>query len=371
MAKVLSVIVPAYNMAAYLPKCLESLVVADKDLFHKLDVIVVNDGSNDTTGEIADEYAKKYPDVFRAVHKENGHYGSCVNRGLVEAVGTYIKILDADDSVDTKALEALLHLAESESELGASGADLLVTEYAEVGTGGSEIYRSHFDLNRDLYFSLDDIAGKVNGFPILSICYKLRLLRDIAYRQTEGSPYTDLEWIIEPMAHVRSVRYLPRAVTRYLVGRQGQSVEEKTIARDFYRIMRITKGIVKRYPDCLARSVLSSRIFYAQSIRRIIRDVYFRTLVGYGKHSVSGDLASFDSFIRTIPAVENDIESITGETRMFKIPLVVVYRQGPGAWRIARRKMKIALALATVKRYVGGMFRFVRLVRRRVGLARG
>lgn len=371
MAKVLSVIVPAYNMSAYLPKCLESLVVDDRALFRKLDVVVVNDGSNDTTGEIADEYARKYPDVFRAVHKENGHYGSCVNRGLVEASGTYVKILDADDSVDTKAFEALLHLAESESELGASGADLLVTEYAEVGTDGAEINRSHFDLNRDQKFILDDIAGKVNGFPILSICYKLCLLRDIAYRQTEGTPYTDLEWIIEPMAHVRSVRYLPCAVTRYLVGRQGQSVEEKTIARDYYRIMQVTQGIVKRYTNNLARSVPSSRIYYSQSIRRIIRDVYFRSLVGYGKYSVSGDIASFDSFIRTIPAVENDIESITGGTRMFQIPLVVVYRQGSGAWRSARLKMKIALALARMKRYVGAMFRFVGRARRGVGLARG
>ena len=364
MAKVLSVIVPAYNMSAYLPKCLESLVVADGELFSKLDVIVVNDGSNDTTGEIADGYAKKYPDVFRAVHKENGHYGSCVNRGLVEAAGTYVKILDADDSVDTKAFETLLHLAESESELGEPGADLLVTEYAEVGPGGAEINRSHFDLDRDRKFGLDDIARKVNGFPILSICYKLRLLRDIAYRQTEGTPYTDLEWIIEPMAYVRSVRYLPCAVTRYLVGRQGQSVEEKTIARDFYRIMQITQGIVKRYPDNLARSVQTSQIYYSQSIRRIIRDVYYRSLVGYGKYNVSGDIASFDSFIRTIPTVENDIESITGGTRRFQIPLVVVYRKGSGAWRSARRKMKIALALARMKRYVVAIFRSVGRERR-------
>ena len=61
MSKILSIIVPPYNMEAYLPKCLGSLVIDDKELLQKLDVIVVNDGSKDRTSEIAHEFAAKYP----------------------------------------------------------------------------------------------------------------------------------------------------------------------------------------------------------------------------------------------------------------------------------------------------------------------
>lgn len=78
MDKILSIIVPSYNMEAYLPKCLGSLVIADEALLQKLDVIVVNDGSKDRTSEIAHGFETKYPGVFRVIDKPNGHYGSCI-----------------------------------------------------------------------------------------------------------------------------------------------------------------------------------------------------------------------------------------------------------------------------------------------------
>lgn len=68
----------------------------------RLEVLVVNDGSKDNSSAIAHEYQDKYPDTFRVIDKENGNYGSCVNRGLKEATGKYIKILDADDWFDNE-----------------------------------------------------------------------------------------------------------------------------------------------------------------------------------------------------------------------------------------------------------------------------
>ena len=94
--KILSIIVPSYNMEAYLPKCLRGLVIDDKELLGKLDVIVVNDGSKDRTSEIAHSFETKYPGVFRVIDKTNGHYGSCINAALPVAEGEYVKILDAD-----------------------------------------------------------------------------------------------------------------------------------------------------------------------------------------------------------------------------------------------------------------------------------
>ena len=76
--KILTVIVPSYNMEAYLPKCLGSLIIDDKELLRKLEVIVVNDGSKDRTSEIAHKFETKYPGVFRVIDKKNGHYGSCI-----------------------------------------------------------------------------------------------------------------------------------------------------------------------------------------------------------------------------------------------------------------------------------------------------
>ena len=64
------------------------------------EALIINDGSTDRTSEIGHQYEASRPESFRVIDKENGHYGSCVNRGLSEARGVFIKILDADDSLE-------------------------------------------------------------------------------------------------------------------------------------------------------------------------------------------------------------------------------------------------------------------------------
>ena len=85
--KNLTIIIPTYNMQEYLQKCLSSLIV--KKGLETLEVLVVNDGSKDNSSIIAHEFEAKYPGVFRVIDKENGNYGSCINRGLKEATGKY------------------------------------------------------------------------------------------------------------------------------------------------------------------------------------------------------------------------------------------------------------------------------------------
>lgn len=87
-------------MEKYLRRCLDSLII-DEDGMKQLEVLVINDGSKDSSSQIAHEYQDKYPDTFRVIDKENGNYGSCINRGLKEATGKYVKVLDADDWFDT------------------------------------------------------------------------------------------------------------------------------------------------------------------------------------------------------------------------------------------------------------------------------
>ena len=76
--KIITFVVPCYNSQAYMEKCIDSLLPAGKDI----EIIIVNDGSSDKTAEIADRYEKEYPDIVRAVHKQNGGHGSGVNTGL-------------------------------------------------------------------------------------------------------------------------------------------------------------------------------------------------------------------------------------------------------------------------------------------------
>ena len=123
--KLLTFAIPCYNSAAYMEKCIDSLLPGGEDV----EIIIVNDGSTkDNTAEIADAYAAKYPTIVKAVHQENGGHGEAVNAGLRNATGLYFKVVDSDDWVDAdayaKVLAKLKELVAGETTL-----DMLISNY--------------------------------------------------------------------------------------------------------------------------------------------------------------------------------------------------------------------------------------------------
>ena len=101
MSVLVSVVVPAYNVEKFLPKCIDSLL---GQTHNNLDIIIVDDGSTDKTGEIADEYAEKY-DNIRCIHKKNGGLSDTRNAGLKHAKGEYVVFFDSDDWVENNVIE--------------------------------------------------------------------------------------------------------------------------------------------------------------------------------------------------------------------------------------------------------------------------
>lgn len=99
-----SVIVPMYNVENYIKECLDSLV---NQTLKDMEVIVVNDGSTDGGVEIVESYCKKYPDLIRLVHKENGGLSDARNYGIPYAKGKYIGFLDSDDYVESTMYEKM------------------------------------------------------------------------------------------------------------------------------------------------------------------------------------------------------------------------------------------------------------------------
>ena len=93
---IISVIVPAYNAEKYLRRCINSILA---QTFTDFELLLIDDGSTDKSGEICDEYADKYARI-RVFHKANGGVSSARNVGLDNAVGEYICFCDADDWVD-------------------------------------------------------------------------------------------------------------------------------------------------------------------------------------------------------------------------------------------------------------------------------
>lgn len=223
--KILSLIVPTYNMEAYLCRCLDS--VTDASITSAVEVIVVNDGSKDNSLNIAKEYEQKRPDIVRIIDKKNGNYGSCVNAALEIATGKYIKMLDADDWYDTSEFIKLIEKLEN------IDCDLFVTHYQKVYNTG-EIINRRYDCSKwenGLLYDVDDIF-KTNEFDNLQmhqIGYRTSVLRDMHYKQTEGISYTDYEWTYMPLYHVEKVAFVDANVYRYFLGREGQTMDSKVL----------------------------------------------------------------------------------------------------------------------------------------------
>lgn len=130
--KLLSIAIPSYNAAAYLHYCVESLVIGGE----QVEILIINDGSQDQTQEIAERLASKYPSIVRAIYQENKGHGGAVNRGLAEASGRYFKVVDSDDWVDPRAyLKILETLQELESE--GQEVDAFVTNFVYEKEGQS------------------------------------------------------------------------------------------------------------------------------------------------------------------------------------------------------------------------------------------
>ena len=202
-------------MENYLEACLNSLLTDNMSL---TEVLVINDGSKDSSYDIAHRYESKYPEVFVVIDKGNGNYGSCVNVGLKRATGKYIKVLDADDCFNTRVFEAYLNgIKEYDT-------DMLISDYVEVYPELETIISCDIPGNQIVDFKELCKNHKIWNLWMHNVAYKRELLLGSDYQQTEGISYTDQEWIFSPFTAVKTAVYFKLPLYRYTLGREGQTM---------------------------------------------------------------------------------------------------------------------------------------------------
>jgi len=294
MNKLLSVIVPTYNMQDYLQRCLDSLILNDEALMEQLEVLVINDGSKDNSSAIAHEYQDKYPDTFRVIDKENGNYGSCINRGLAEAQGKYIKVLDADDWFENSELEAF------QKELMNVNVDLVLTDYQIVSFEGHTIQSMCYAMPIREAFDFQGFTDPGVYFAMHSLTYRTEMLHRIDYKQTEGISYTDTEWVYYPQHGVQTCIYLPFNIYRYVVGREGQTMDPKVIAKSIGQYDKLLRAMIE-YADNLSEAdkQLYSYQRLNDQIKHLSFGVYRNALIKQDNVSFDNELLqSFDEMLR-------------------------------------------------------------------------
>lgn len=189
MAKV-SIIIPTYNVEAYLEECMDSVV---NQTLRDIEIICVNDGSTDSSAEILKRYAGKDNRIV-LINKENGGYGKAMNVGLDRATGEYIGIVEPDDYVPLHMYEELYAKAE-EHDLDFVKADFY--RFTRSETGNMEMFYNHLSQNPADYNVVFNPSMKTEAIRFImntwSGIYKKSFLEEyhIRHNETPGASFQD------------------------------------------------------------------------------------------------------------------------------------------------------------------------------------
>lgn len=241
--KLLTITIPCYNSQDYMSHAIESAIVGGSEV----EIIIVDDGSTDDTLKIAKEYEEKYPDIVRAIHKENGGHGSAVNTGIANATGLYFKVLDSDDWLDGDSLRKIVTFLQ-ETVMDSLSLDMLISNYVyekpSVHKRKTIKYTSAIPVDR--FFTWNDAKHFKMSQNLLmhSIIYRTKILKDCHLRLPEHTFYVDNLYAYTPLPYVKKMYYLDLDFYRYYIGREDQSVNEEIMTKRIDQQIKVTKLII-------------------------------------------------------------------------------------------------------------------------------
>ena len=231
--KVLTISIAAYNVEQYLENALDS--ICKSDVLDDVEVIVVDDGSKDKTGEIGARYEEKYPNSIKSISKVNGGHGSTINTGLSEATGKYFRVLDGDDWLDSEGFSKYINkLKEIDTDLVISNKKLVYPDHEEPVT---------FDFlkEKEIYNISDKYPYDICTLSTMTV--KTSLLKKKGIKITEKSFYVDLELVVHSMLLAKTFSYIDENVYMYRRGVDEQSVSKKSMLKNVKMLGDVTYGL--------------------------------------------------------------------------------------------------------------------------------
>lgn len=250
--KLLSIAIPCYKSAAYMRRCIDSLLPGGEDV----EIMIVNDGSTDDTLHIAEEYRERFPSMIKVIDKKNGGHGSAVNAGIKNATGLFYKVVDSDDWVNQSAYMQILGVLKEIIRDGKS-LDMMISNfvYEKEGEERKKVMKYHHALPQNQIFTWKDVKHFHVGQYILmhSVIYRTNLLRECGLELPEHTFYVDNIFVFNPLPYVKTMYYLDVNFYRYYIGRTDQSVNEQVMIRRIDQQIKVNKLMVDYYVEEMPR----------------------------------------------------------------------------------------------------------------------
>lgn len=226
----LSIIVPVYNVEKYIKECIDSIL---NQSFQDFELILVNDGSTDSSGKICNEYSKK-DDRIEVIHKDNGGLSSARNAGIEKAKGLYIGFVDSDDWIHENMYSHMIDYANIQN------ADIVVCNIMSMRKNGNEI--PYTNIKYDISFTREEAMSELfkNEIILFSACNKI-FRREIfdGLRYKEGIILEDMDLSYKLFNKANKVYYIHNPYYHY-------RYNDASILRSKFNLTRLDEYMVRK-----------------------------------------------------------------------------------------------------------------------------
>ena len=264
----ISIIIPFYSVEKYIEKCLDSIV---NQTYKNLEIILVDDGSPDNCGAIAEEYAKKDSRI-KVIHQKNAGLSCARNAGLKIATGDYVAFIDSDDYADVREYEVLHNLlVKYDVDIAFCG----LKRFHE----GEQVKNSESDFVCEKISSQEAmkriLIDNDIGNYVATKLFKRELFNDIEFPVNRA--YEDVATIYKLISKVDSVAYTNEKLYNYLVGREGaitSTFSEKKIEDSMFAYYSQYKCLIEKYPEIKDYINLIYAKMYTSAMEKICLNNY-------------------------------------------------------------------------------------------------
>ncbi|MBE6766135.1 MAG: glycosyltransferase [Ruminococcaceae bacterium] len=276
-----SVIVPVYNVEKYIAKCLDSIL---NQTFEDYEVIAVDDGGNDKSADICEEYASRYPQKVRVIHQENAGLGGARNTGIEVANGEYLIFIDSDDYIAEDMLETLVGLCNEH------GADIAVCGIRYITEEGKtwDVIES-VPINKRLDIKKDKFALTISPAAWNKI-YKRELFLKNNIRYPSKVWFEDICTTTKLFAFADGIVFTDKCLYYYLQ-RAGSIIHSSNLDRN-REIFGAIENIIDYYKENGLYDEYKEELDYLGA-RAIFWDAPARILKATSKHKLLNEFYDY------------------------------------------------------------------------------
>ena len=234
--KLLSIVIPVFNIEQYINKCIESFEKVNEKYYSLFELIIVNDGSTDSSLQVIEKMLEESSLKARIISKENGGHGSTINVGR-----KYFKVIDGDDWIDVQSFEKFLE------KIANVDVDVVITDYTEQHVYKNEVVPISFKDNMDENVIVTGLPSK--RIPMHSLTYRTSLLKNNNIQLSEKTFYVDTEYTLLPLKYVANYIYFNLDLYQYFLGRPDQSMHINVMKQKSDHHLRVTKNVLDFYSE--------------------------------------------------------------------------------------------------------------------------